>query len=78
MSLVVRAGCNGPVLDPSRSSAVLPLLLPAGLPLGAINGRQNAQRYRYPQHRSQQHQGNLHVSAHASILGFHRPDAPCC
>jgi hypothetical protein len=78
MSLVVRAGRNGPVLDPSRDSSNLSLLLPAGLPLGAINGRQNAQRYRYPQHRSQQHQGNLHVSAHASILGFGHRDAPCC
>jgi hypothetical protein len=62
--------CGVTVLNPAVFSTVGAPLLPAGLTLGAVYGRQNAECQRDPQQRSPQYQGNFHLSAHGSILGF--------
>lgn len=57
------------VLDPPAALAAGPPLLTAGLPLPAVYPRQDREGPNNPKERRRQNQGDLHLSAHATILG---------
>ena len=72
-SLGMGTRCDGAILDPPLLRPEVAPFLPARLPFGPVNGRQDGQRHDDPQQRRPQHQGNFQLSAHAHNF---RPPGP--